>query len=321
MPATAPAHGHSLPATLGGLLAHRAATTPDAPAVVAVQGDGSIDALNDVVTVYSTYQPVLNFITGLLESHKAGKALNTRIHVKQVTGGGYQWFIDDSPGSLRSNLRMRYGELVQGYRIMPFGDDWATRVDAIGRDKDGLKVRYSSQQAPGMDEATWGRWDYPTFIDGISDGSDLARRGKQLAVSISLLGRKLGLGLRSGVLQPRDGYDLMDRFPVEIQHGSIDTTAYGHDGEWIVMGITWQALQRGDLNTTLTLLPKESGTSPSADLLVTQPISSQREWQVGWAPPNPLAATARYWLDQSSGDVYELTDGATIVDGITSETT
>jgi long-chain acyl-CoA synthetase len=46
MPATAPAHGHSLPATLGGLLAHRAATTPDAAAVLAVQGDGSIDALD-----------------------------------------------------------------------------------------------------------------------------------------------------------------------------------------------------------------------------------------------------------------------------------
>lgn len=276
----------------------------------------AIDALNETVTVYSTYQPVLNFVTGLLESHRAGKALNTRISVQKTTTG-YKWVIQDNPGVLRSNMRMRYGELVQGYRVQPFGDDWATRVDAIGRDKDGLRVRYSSQKAPGMDEAVWGRYDFPTFIDGISDGNDLARRGRQLVTGLSMLGRRMGLGLRSGVLQPRDGYDLMDRFPVDIEHGSISTAAYGHDGEWVCVGITWQALQRGDLNTVLTLLPKESGSAPSADLLLNREISTEAEWQVGWTAPNPLNATARYWLDQSTGKVYRKSDGTLIASGVT----
>lgn len=277
---------------------------------------GNIAAMNEKVTVYSTYQPVLNFVTGLLESHRAGQALNTRISVQKTTTG-YKWVVQDNPGTLRENLRMRYGELVQGYRVKPFGDDWATRVDAMGRDKDGLKVRYSSQKAPGIDEATWGRFDYPTFIDGISDGNDLARRARQMITGLSMLGRQMGIGLRSGVLQPRDGYDLMDRFPVEIVHGAIDTGQFGHDEEWVAVGITWQALQRGDSTTVLTLLPKESGSAPSSDLLVAREVSTQAEWQVGWAAPNPLNATARYWLDQSTGKVYRRSDGTLIASGVT----
>ena len=270
---------------------------------------GNIDAMNETVTVYSTYQPTLNFVGGLLDSHRAGKGISTRISCQKTSSGGYVWTVQDNPGVLRSNLRLRYGEMVQGYRIKPFGDDWATRVDAMGRDKDGIKVRYSSKSAPGIDEKVWGRYDYPTFIDGISDGNDLDRRTLQMVTGLSRLGKQVGIGLRSGVLQPRDGYDLMDRFPVEVVHGAIDTSRFGHDGEWVCVGITWQALQRGDLNTTLTLVPKETGSDPSNDLLVAHEISGQAEWQVGWDDPNPLKVTSRYWLNQSTGKVYSRVEG------------
>lgn len=272
----------------------------------------AIADMNETLTVYSTYQPTLNFVTGLLESHRAGRAYNTRISV-QKTATGYRWVVQDNPGVLRTGMRMRYGELVQGYRVKPFGDDWATRVDAIGRDKDGLKVRYTTQRSEiASVEETYGRFDMPTFIDGISDGNDLIRRARQAVASVSTVGRQVGIGLRSGVLQPRDGYDIMDRFQVDIDHGAVTTANYGHDGEWVAVGITWQALQRGDLNTTLTLVPKESGSAPSSDIISDRPVNTQREWQVGWTVPDASTVSAKYWLDQSTGIVYGRVEGALV---------
>jgi hypothetical protein len=107
-----------------------------------------------------------------------------------------------------------------------------------------------------------------------------------------------------------------DQFPVDIEHGSVSTSAFG-SGYWVAVGITWTAQQRGDLSTTLTLAPREDDTAPDADLLVTAPISSQAEWQVGWKSPNPLLATSRYWLDQSTGIVYTRSEGALVKEGIT----
>lgn len=275
-------------------------------------------ALSTTLTVYSTYQPVLNFITGLLDSYRAGTGKRTRFSV-QKTSTGYQAVITDDPGVARDNLRLRYGELVQGFRVVPFGDKWATRVSAIGRDKDGIKVRYKSVKAPGIDESVWGRFMTPQFMDGVSDDNDLARRARQFIVAASMLGRKMGLGLRSGVLNPRDGYDLCDYFPVDIQYGSVDTTAYGHDGYWQAVGITWTAGDKGRQSTILTLLPKESGSAPSSDLLVAAPISKQAEWQLGWKAPNPLVSSSRYWLDQNTGKVYARGEGTLLFTGITGD--
>lgn len=274
--------------------------------------------LTDEVTVYSTYQPTLNFIVGLLDSHRAGSGKRTRISCQKTTAGGYEWIVQDDPGVARDNLRLRYGELVQGYRVIPFGNEWATSVAAVGRDKDGVKVRYVKQVAQGIDEAVWGRWMVAEFLDGVADGLDFIRRAKQSVAVRSRLGKKVALGLRSGSLQPRDGYDLLDKFPVDIEHGSVSTAAFGHNGYWVAVGITWQALERGDLNTTLTLQPFEAGSAPSADLLVSIPISTQKEWQIGWTPP-PAVATSLYWLDQSTGKSYGRTDGGFIAEGITGD--
>lgn len=281
---------------------------------------GTIAAMDAVITVYSTYQQTLPFIVSLLDSHKAGRGVRSRLHVKRTGDGTYAFTVTDDPGVIRENLRMVYGELVQGYRIVPFGGGWATRVSAVGRDKNGVKVRYASAQAPGVDENVWGRWNVPTFIDGVADANDMTRRTKQAVVQSSRLGKSIALGLRSGVLQPRDGYDLMDIFPVDIEHGSVSTDAMG-SGYWVAVGITWQALQRGDLNTTLTLHPREDGAAISPDLLTLQPLATQAEWQIGWQPPSSVTATSsptsQYWLDQTDGRVYERTEGGLVLTGIT----
>lgn len=281
---------------------------------------GTIATMGETVTVYSTYQQTLPFVTSLIDSHKAGTGKRTRLFVQRTSAGAYRFVVQDDPGVVRDNMRMRYGELVQGYRVVPFGGSWGTRVSAIGRDKNGVKVRYATSVATGIDENVWGRWNVPQFIDGVADANDMTRRTKQAVLSISKLGKSIALGLRSGVLQPRDGYELLDQFPVDIEHGSVSTDAFG-SGYWVAVGITWQALQRGDLNTTLTLHPREDTTAPDGDLLGLQPLSEQSEWQIGWNQPGAITAsttaTSRYWLDQTTGKVYVRTGGALVFTGIT----
>jgi len=279
--------------------------------------NGSIASMTTVLTVYSTFQPVLNFVAGLLDAHRAGSGKFTRLSVKKSAAGAYTWNVEDDAGNVRDNLRLRYGELVQGYRVQPFGNEWGTRVSAIGRDKSGIKVRYKNVMG-GVSEALYGRYMRPAYIENVIGDTDLTRRARQQALSNSMLGKGVALGLRSGVLQPRDGYDLMDRFPVDIEHGAVSTAAFGHDGYWVAVGITWTALQRGDFNTTLTLRPKESGTPPSADLLAETVLSAQSEWQIGWTPP-PSTARSRYWYDLSTGKGYERTDGDILLTGITGD--
>jgi hypothetical protein len=190
-------------------------------------------------------------------------------------------------------------------------------VAGIGRAKDGMKVMGSQKTTPGISEGTWGRFTRVQLFDGVSDPADFARRIQQAAVAGGKLGRQMGLGLRSGVLQPKDGYDICDHFPISIEHGSVSTAALG-SGYWTVVGVTWEcSAQDGKQNTTISFQPREDSTPPSTDLLTIQPISTQAEWQIGWSNPNPLSATSRYFLDQSTGRVYIREAGTLVAEGIT----
>jgi len=288
--------------------------TPNSP--VGFITVGSVATMTETLAVYSTYQPCLTFVTGLLDSHRQGTGKRTRILVRQKTGGGYEVVVQDDPGVIRDNLRLRYGELVQGYRVVFFGQDWASHVAGIGRTRDGIRVLYKKANAPGIDEAIWGRFARAQIVDGVSDENDLTRRVNQLATHAGKLGKQMGLGLRTGMLQPLDGYDVCDIFPVYIKHGSIDTTAFG-SGYWAAMAVTWESGDEGQQTTVLTLQPREDATAPSSDLLVIQPISTQAEWQIGYKAPNPLTATSRFWLDQSTGKVYARASTGTTRTGIT----
>lgn len=278
---------------------------------------GSVATMSETLTVYSTYAPVLQFIVGLLDSHRAGTGKRTRLRVRRTNVGGYEFIVQDDPGQVRDNLRMRFGELVQGYRVVAFGSDWATRVHGIGRAKDGIKVMYEARTAPGIDEAVWGRFTHVQMFDGVSDGNDLKRRLQQAATQSGKLGKQIGLGLRSLVLQPKDGFDVCDVFPIDIEHGSVSTSAFG-SGYWSCVGVTWECnAADGKQNTTLSFQPREDSEAPDTDLLTLQPISAQAEWQIGWTDPNPLTATSRYWLDQTTGKVYLRVAGTLVAEGIT----
>jgi hypothetical protein len=151
----------------------------------------------------------------------------------------------------------------------------------------------------------------------VADANDLKRRLQQAANTAGHLGKQVGLGIRSGVIQPKDGYEVCDIFPIDIEDGSVSTAAFG-SGYWVAVGVTWETnAQDGKQNTYLTFQPREDAEEPDEDLLVLQPISEQAQWQIGWSDPNPLSASSKYWLDQSTGIVYVRVDGTLVAEGIT----
>lgn len=274
---------------------------------------GAIANMTTPLTVYTTYAQTLTFITSLLDSWRAGGGKKTRILVRQKTAGGYEVVVLDDPGQVRDNLKLAYGELIVGYRVIPFGTEWASRINAIGRAKDGLKVMYKTQTAPGIDESVWGHFARNVFIDGVSDENDLNRRARQTATRAGKLGKQIALGIRAGFLQPRDGYDICDMVPIDIEHHAISTSAFG-SGYWVIGGITWETEGKtGKQTTTLTWMPREDTSEPSSDLLQLSEISPQAEWQIGWVPPDPTISTAKKWLDQSTGITYIRQDDGTFV--------
>lgn len=273
---------------------------------------GSIATMNEKATIWSTMSPVLNFSAGLIDSHRQGTGKNTRIQVRKTTAGGYEVIVVDDPGTTKDDLRMKYGELVQGYRVIFFGGGWASLQHAIGRTREGIRVLYQSASAPGIDQSIWGRIAQVQVFDGVSDENDLTRRLKQAAIAAGKLGKQIALGIRSGVLMPFDGYDITDHLPVEIIHGAVDTTRFG-SGYWTVYGVAWEGGEDGSSTTTNTILPRNDTEAPDPDLIPTAPISPQAEWQLGWEPPDPLQATSKYFLDQNTGDVYERQPDGTYV--------
>lgn len=264
---------------------------------------GSIATMNEKVTIWSTMQPSLAFITGLLDSHRQGTGKKTRLSVRRTSAGGYEYVVEDDPGIARDNLRLRYGELVNGYQVVLFGDEWSNVAHGIGRTREGIRVLYKTANSPGISQRIWGRFARATILDNVSDENDAMRRTKQLALKSGKFGQRLAIAVRTSFLKPLDGYNVCDDFSVAIVHGAVNTDNYG-SGYWTCWGVTWEAGDDTSQSVWLTLAPKEDTVSPDADLIDSRNINTQAEWQIGWAPPDPALTTSKYWLDQNTGIVY-----------------
>lgn len=267
----------------------------------------NICTMNEKVTVYSTMQPTLSFISGLIDSHRQGTGKRTRISVRKTSTGGYALHIVDNPGVTRNDLALYYGEMVQGYRIIYFGDTWANIQHVIGRNRDGVKVVYKTIKGkPFQPSASvYGRIATVAVMDGVQDTKDLERRGLQAAIVSAKLGKQIAIGIRTQYLAPLQGWDVTDVFPVKIKDEAVDTDAMG-SGYWAAMAAAWEATDIGGQSLVITFMPREDASSPDPDLLPSDgDISTQPEWQVGWQAPDPLKATSKFFLDQSTGKVYE----------------
>jgi hypothetical protein len=270
---------------------------------------GAIATMNEKVSVYSTMQPTLSFIGGLLDSHRQGQGIRTRMKVVKTTTGTYQLQIIDNPGSIKADLALYYGELVQGYRVIIFGQDWANVQHVVGRNRDGVKVVYKTIKGQAFQPSTslYGRIATVAVMDGVEDQADLNRRGLQAAMQSAKLGKNIAIGIRTLFLQPLQGWDVCDVFPVHILDGAVNTDAYG-SGYWAAYACAWEATDIGEQSVVITLLPREDSSAPDPALIPSHPISPQPEWQLGWTPPDPLKASSLYWYDGTTGKVYKRVD-------------
>ena len=238
--------------------------------------------------IYSTFRQTLDFVVGLINSYRAGSGKYTRIQVVK-DGDGYTLQILNDPGQARDTQILRYGQLVQGYRVVPFGTTWASRVNLIGQDKTGANVTYKSMHGAALEEE-WGRISQGATMVQTQDAEDLQRRANQAAVDAAALGRQIGVGLKLGSFRPLEGYDLCDWVPVNIDHGAVHTQIWGNDqfgaelvdgsgtpissGYWSITGLQWESYDDGHWITSLSLWPKNAvpynpgGEEPDYGLLV-----------------------------------------------------
>ncbi len=234
---------------------------------------GNIATMNESIHgIYSTMTQTLPFVVGLLDSHKAGTGKLTRLSVRKIAGV-YTFVVEGDPGVARNPLALRYGQLVQGYRAIPFGASWASHVNIIGRTVQGIKAYYRSDTS-AVDQAVWGSIGQGAVIIDCEDENDLKRRAHQAAVDASRLGKQVSVGLKLGSFRPLEGYDLTDYVPMDIDHGAVHTKNWGSDpfaqdpsGDpsavqadyYAIVGLQWESYDDGHWMTSLGLYPKAGG--------------------------------------------------------------
>ncbi len=213
---------------------------------LAMRDAGKIDA------IYSTLTNVLDFVVGIIQSHREGSGIYTRISV--VNDGGWKVVVENDPGEWREDLTLEYGELAQGYRIMKFGPQWATRANVVARDRDGIKVSFKTEVG-GASETKYGNINMAAAIVETKDKKDLQRRAKQMAMDAAAMPRKIGVGLKLGSWSPLWEFNICDTIQVDIAHGAVDTMTWNPNGYWVIVGCSWETYDDGHWITNVSLIP------------------------------------------------------------------
>ena len=260
----------------------QAKAQPNSPVGFITVGD--VASMPERLTIHASFKNRLQFITGLLDSSRAGTGRKTRIVCERSATGTFKWRVLFAPGKVRDNLRFEYGGLVQGFQTIPY-QGWATRVDAVGRTVSGAKTFFHKAIAPGVDESVWGAFPVSTVYQDLADLNDLRRRTQQLASGVSKQGKALRFGIRVGAFDIKDGWDITDDIPVRIKRGVVDTSRYG-SGYWTIWGWVWQSYPDGHSDLDLVIGPREDATPLNPDLIPSLPIfSTDQQWQVGYGKP------------------------------------
>jgi hypothetical protein len=280
----------------------------------------TMPAMEETVTIFTTFRERGPFVAGLLDSHRAGSGKYTRLRVRKTAAGSYQFVVDENPGKVRPALRMEYGGLVQDFRILAFGS-WGTAVHGVGMPLEGTETTYSVKPVPVPSGTpsdhfpkTYGSYPKAQIFDNVSDSNDLIRRTQQAARSLGKLGKRLSVGLRQDVLDVKDGWDITDSLPIHIDRGAVDTTRMG-SGYWTVLGWSWQVKPDGFRNLSLTIQPRDDTTLPFADLIESKPIyTGNPDWFVGKGPPTQarlmftgmIGKPPSTYIDSDTGEIYQL---------------
>jgi hypothetical protein len=254
---------------------------------------GSISGFDSKVTIYASYAERLGFIRGLIDSHKGavrddGGERRSRVRVRwngsaNQGQGQFQFDALDDVGRDKDDIRLEYGGLIQGYQVVAL-DDFATRVYAIGKEPNASRPYFKSVDAKGIDQSQWGSIGTPAYWEDIVDKADLVRRARALGIQRSRVGKRMALGLRVSGLDPFDGWDILDAFPVVIDDGIVDTSLYG-SGYWVVWGVEWRVFPDAHDELTLIVRPRGDRAPIEPDLIPSDPIHFTTDWKWGPGPP------------------------------------
>lgn len=277
-------------------------------------GTGRWDLLGEEAQIDASFRPRLEFIRGLIDSSKAGTGNRTRLvcRRKRIVGelpdapGQYEWHLLKNAGVNRPQLRMEYGGLVQGFRVVAMGD-FAVKGYGIGRQVNELKPFYE-QNVPGTGSRetelldTYGNLAKVAVWNDIADENDLARRVQQMTAEAMTVGKRIALGLRVHAISPFDGWDLLDSVPLAINRGVVHTGLYGSGtvpgaddpvtgepydyGWWVIWGTEWRLFPDGHDETTLVVRPREDSIPPASDLIPAKPFEITNEWTYGVGSPD-----------------------------------
>lgn len=224
------------------------------------------------ITINASFKQRLQFIAGLMDSHRAGTGRRTRLSVRKLIDGTYTWDVQDSPGRDRENIVLEYGGIVQGFQVIPF-EGFSTKVLGVGRKIDGSLPIFSIGHPPdnsgtGKPFPEWRYGSFPTIAvwQDIVDPHDLTRRTQRLARQTGKIGKRVALALRVGALDVKDGWDICDSVSVIIQRGVIDTTRYG-SGFWTIVGWAWRLYPDGHTDLILSLVPRDDNFPPDTTIL------------------------------------------------------
>lgn len=296
----------------------RAITAPNSP--VGFLTRGILDAMPETLTIYCTLKERLEFIAGLIDSHRQDTGRRTRFMVNRYktwntpTSYSSEWRAEviQNPGEERPDIRFEFGGMLQGYRVIPFSD-FSTRVLGIGQTFNGLRLEYTVQpvpppsgESPTYWEDTYGRQTTLNFWQDIIDLNDLKRRALRLAVKSGAVGKQLGLGLRVDAWGVKDGWDICDSVPVVINDGVVDTATMGGDGYWTIWGWALVINDDGHSECVLTVLPKEPEIAADASIGGTSTVPGAAPWEVHDGPPDTTVSpgSTGVWIDSTTGHIW-----------------
>ena len=271
---------------------------------------GVIEGLDPRIHILSAFKQRLYFIRGLIDSAREGAGNRTRLKPRQDPSqwGRWEWDLRKTPGHERNNLKLSYGGLLQNFRVIAMGTDYATRAHGMGTSPSNTKPRYFVHPSAGSSDfltSTFGNLQRVEIFQDLDDENDLKRRVKQMLKESSKVGQRINMAIRVHGINPWDGYDLTDQIPIDIDYGVVNTEAYG-SGYWTIWGLEWRLFPDGHDELTWAVRPREDLEDPDPSLVPSRPIHDEPEWALGNGPPDEAdGGSSRYYLDMDTGTVYE----------------
>ena len=153
------------------------------------------------IYINAAFKERLTFMQGLIQSARQGNGNQHRLWPERTADGSYRWRYQTAAGTTRDNLRLKYGELIQGFRVIVLGTTWGSKVYGVGRKAVSANLYFKSASAPGIDTNVWGNVAVPALWQDISDENDLQRRVNQMAREVGKFGKSVALGLRVSGLE------------------------------------------------------------------------------------------------------------------------